>query len=42
MVDWLSDEFVVFGIHLQNWMLLVVAIVAIWILSGSIARQHPN
>jgi hypothetical protein len=32
MVGWLSESFVVFGIQLQNWMLIIAAIVIIAIL----------
>jgi hypothetical protein len=31
MVGWLGDEFSIWGIHLQNWMLLAIVIVVLWI-----------
>jgi hypothetical protein len=30
MVGWLSNEFSLLGIHVQNWMPIALAIVVIW------------
>jgi hypothetical protein len=31
MAGWLAGEISIWGIHLQNWMLVVIVIVALWI-----------
>jgi hypothetical protein len=32
MVGWLADEFSMWGIHLQNWMLVALVIVLLWMI----------
>jgi hypothetical protein len=31
MADWLVANFTIFGVHAQNWMVIALAIILIWI-----------
>jgi membrane protein DedA with SNARE-associated domain len=40
--NWLSAEFSVLGIHFQNWMLVAVALVALFILYWWVKERRPR
>jgi hypothetical protein len=40
MAGWLTGEFVVFGIHIQNWMPIAVALIAVWIITDWMFKRR--
>jgi hypothetical protein len=40
MAGWLTGEFVVFGIHFQNWMPIAVALIAVWIITDWMFKRR--